>query len=315
VAGEDGPASVRGIRVAGAGAGRGRPSGTLAAVGAGPTRRAAVDERFRYFLSFFGPLVVLVPFLVIGIAVVGVAAPSSSPVSPLTVLPTVAGALAAVALAAPPALAASAYVTVLGPRALRGPMARLVALSSSVPAIVIGAFAYFSFAPFLEKFFPGSPRATIGFSAIFALAMAVAPTIANVGRRLALAVPGVRIEAALALGATRRQIAQRLLLPAVGRGLVGALLIAVGRAAGEASAILLLVLAAGPTMTPISVDAARVVLAGGVALGGLAHLVAPLLVVTFVAQTAGRTLVEGTKRRLAGGLARPALPSPWGVRP
>lgn len=310
---------MRGIRVEG---GRGRLSGSLAAVRpAGPRARPAVDARFRQFLSFVGPLVVLIPFLVIGIAVVGVSAPSPSTAPAETslavraVVPTVLGALAAVVLAAPPALAASAYVTVLGPRALRGPMARLVALSSSVPAIVIGAFAYFSFAPFVEALFPGKSATTLGFSAIFALAMAVAPTIANVGRRLALAVPGGRVEAALALGATRRQIAQRLLLPAVGRGLVGALLIAVGRAAGEASAILLLVLAAGPTMTPVAVDAARVVLAGGAALGGLARLVGPLVIVTFVAQIAGRSLVEGTKRRLAGGVSRPALPSPWGVRP
>jgi phosphate transport system permease protein len=168
---------------------------------------------------------------------------------------TLVSSLLALLIAVPLGLAAAIYLAELAPGWVRSPVAFLVELVAAVPSVVYGLWGIFVLAPFLRTWVQPGLGATLGFLPLFSgphygvgmlaagiiLSIMVVPFITAVSREVLLAVPGTQREAALGLGATRWE-ATRIAVLRYGRsGLIGAVLLGLGRALGETMAVTMVI--------------------------------------------------------------------------
>lgn len=112
-----------------------------------------------------------------------------------------------------------------------------VSLLAGIPSVVFGFFGLVVIVPMVRQLFGGS-----GFSLIAAcilLGMMILPTIITVSESALNAVPPNYYEGALALGATHERAVFRVVLPAARSGVMAAVILGVGRAVGEAMAVMM----------------------------------------------------------------------------
>jgi phosphate transport system permease protein len=168
---------------------------------------------------------------------------------------TLVSSLLALLLAVPLGIGAAIYLAEIAPAWLRSPVAFLVELVAAVPSVVYGLWGIFVLAPLLRTWVEPALGSTLGFLPLFqgppygvgmlaagiVLAIMVVPFITAVSREVLLAVPRIQREAALALGATRWE-ATRIAVLRYGRsGLIGAVLLGLGRALGETMAVTMVI--------------------------------------------------------------------------
>ncbi len=153
------------------------------------------------------------------------------------VLPLVYGTLMAtliaIAVALPVGLLTAIYLSEYAPQALRRWLKPALEILAGVPTVVYGYFALTFITPFFrESVLPG-----IGsFNALAAgliMGVMIIPTVASVSEDAIYAVPRSLREGAYALGATRRETATRVVVPAALSGIVAAVILGVSRAIGE----------------------------------------------------------------------------------
>ena len=168
---------------------------------------------------------------------------------------TLVSSLLALLIAVPLGLGAAIYLAELAPRWMRSPMAFLVELVAAVPSVVYGLWGIFVLAPLLRTWVQPALGKTLGFLPLFQgppygvgmlaagiiLAIMVVPFITAVGREVLLAVPNTQREAALALGATRWETTRIAVLRYGRSGLIGAILLGLGRALGETMAVTMVI--------------------------------------------------------------------------
>jgi phosphate transport system permease protein len=168
---------------------------------------------------------------------------------------TVESSLLALIIAVPLSLLTAIFLAELAPRWLSVPLTFLVELLAAIPSVVLGLWGVFVLSPFLrdtvEKSLVGAlgfipifsgPAFGIGlFSASVVLAIMIVPTIVSVSREVIVAVPGAQREAMLALGATRWETTRRAVLPYARSGIVGAVILGLGRALGETMAVTMVI--------------------------------------------------------------------------
>jgi len=168
---------------------------------------------------------------------------------------TVASSLLALLLAVPISLGVAIYLAEWAPAWLRGPLGFLVELLAAVPSVIYGLWGIFALAPFLREVVEPALSRTLGFLPLFQgphqgfgllaggiiLAIMIIPTIASVSREVMRAVPHVLREGALALGATRWETVRTAVLPTAKSGLVGAVILGLGRALGETMAVTMVI--------------------------------------------------------------------------
>jgi phosphate transport system permease protein len=144
------------------------------------------------------------------------------------------------------------FLSELAPRGVRGVVGTLVELLAAIPSVVIGLWGIFVLGPFLQDhvgpflhstlgflpLFRGTPHLTGYLPAVVVLIIMILPITASVARELFLSVPRDLEEAALALGATRWEMIRGVVLPHTRGGLVAAVMLGLGRAVGEAIAVL-----------------------------------------------------------------------------
>jgi phosphate transport system permease protein len=161
----------------------------------------------------------------------------------------------ALLIAVPLGLGAAIYLAELAPRWMRPPMAFLVELVAAVPSVVYGLWGIFVLAPLLRTSVQPALGKTLGFLPLFqgppygvgmlaagiVLAIMVVPFITAVSREVLLAVPNTQREAALALGATRWETTRIAVLRYGRSGLIGAILLGLGRALGETMAVTMVI--------------------------------------------------------------------------
>jgi phosphate transport system permease protein len=129
-----------------------------------------------------------------------------------------------------------------------------VELLAAIPSVIYGLWGLFVIIPITTPmgnwlnahlgWFPlfGTPSSGPGFfPASFVLAIMILPTIAALSRTALKATPGATKEGALALGATRWEVIRQISLPMASTGIVGAAVLALGRAMGETMALAMLV--------------------------------------------------------------------------
>ena len=157
----------------------------------------------------------------------------------------------ALAIAVPLALGVAIFLTELCPARLRAPISFLTELLAAIPSVVYGLWAIFVLVPliqdpvgpFLVKYlgwtglFSG-PNFGVGMlTASIILAIMILPIISSLTRDIMLAVPNHQREAVLALGATRWEMIRTGVLRNARIGIVGAVILGLGRALGETMAV------------------------------------------------------------------------------
>jgi phosphate transport system permease protein len=170
---------------------------------------------------------------------------------------TIISALIALVIATPLALGVAIFLSEFAPSWLRQPVAFLVDLLAAIPSVVYGLWGIFVLQPVLrDRVMPllaGLP--VIGKSALFEgpaygpsmlgagliLAIMVLPFISAVSREVLLAVPRSQREAALALGATKWEMIADAVVPYARSGIIGGIILGLGRALGETMAVTMLI--------------------------------------------------------------------------
>ena len=163
--------------------------------------------------------------------------------------------LVALIIAVPLALGCAVFLTEFAPRWLRTPVATLIELLAAVPSVIYGLWGIFVLIPLLRDHFWPVARHVLGklpiFSGVFygpsvlaagvILAVMVLPYITAVSREVLLAVPPSQREAGLALGATRWETVTTVILPYGRAGIIGAVILGLGRALGETMAVTMVI--------------------------------------------------------------------------
>ncbi len=157
----------------------------------------------------------------------------------------------ALLFAAPISIAISIFLTELAPSRLRRPVATLVDMLAAIPTVILGLWGILVLGPFMHDTIEPALQSAFGFLPIFSgdpsafgyltaaviLTIMVTPIITSVTREVFETVPGDLKEGAYALGATRWEMVREVVLPYSRAGIVGASILGLGRAIGEAIAV------------------------------------------------------------------------------
>jgi phosphate transport system permease protein len=168
---------------------------------------------------------------------------------------TLLSSLLALLIAVPLSLGVAIFLTEFAPRAVRQPIAFVIELLAAIPSVVYGLWGIFVLIPILKRTVFPFLRDTLGFLPFFQgpiygpsmlaasiiLAIMIMPFIMSVAREVLLAVPGSQREAALALGATRWEAVMSAIVPYARSGIIGAIILGLGRALGETMAVTMLI--------------------------------------------------------------------------
>jgi len=167
---------------------------------------------------------------------------------------TLASSLLALLIATPLGLGISLFLTELAPMKLREPVAFVVEILAAIPSVVYGLWGMFVLAPLMRVYVDPVGMKLIGppffappstglslFTAGIILAIMILPTITALSREVFEAVPNVYRESALALGATRWEAIQMAVLKASKAGVVGGVMLGLGRALGETMAVTMVI--------------------------------------------------------------------------
>jgi phosphate transport system permease protein len=144
----------------------------------------------------------------------------------------------AMVLAVPFGLGAAVFVSEFCPGKVKESLKIIIELLAAIPSVVWGFVGLSVMSPIIINTFH-VPIGVNMFNGAILLALMSVPIMVSIGEDALKAVPDSYREAALALGATKWQIVYRVLLPAGKNGLLAAVLLGVGRAAGETMAVLM----------------------------------------------------------------------------
>jgi phosphate transport system permease protein len=234
-------------------------------------------------------------------------------------------AIIALILAVPVSVGIALLLTEVVPYRWSRPVVYVVDLLAVVPSVVWGLWGILVFAPWLNHiyasiasgvngvpvlgFFFGTPTSGASFmTAGIILAFMIAPIVTSLSREVIATVPAIDKEGAYALGATRWEMITGAVLPHSQGGIVGAVLLGLGRAMGETIAVAL-VIGSSPTITSRlfapgynmpAVIANQFGEATGVFRAGLMGIGVLLFVFTIIINVLARGIVERNARRKRG---------------
>ena len=237
---------------------------------------------------------------------------------------TVVTSLIAMAVAIPLSFGISIFLTELCPSWLKRPVGTAVELLAAVPSIIFGIWGMFVFAPILQrtvqpwlidhmgpipgigKLFQGPPFGIGVLTASLVLAIMVLPFIASVMRDVFETVPDVLRESAYGLGATTWEVIWQVVLPYSRTGVVGGIMLGLGRALGETMAVTFVIgnahrvstslLAPGTTISA-SIANEFTEAVGDLYTSSLIALGVLLFLITFVVISAARLMLRRLDRK------------------
>jgi len=173
----------------------------------------------------------------------------------IAIVGTLASAGIALVMAVPLAFGIALFLTETCPVWLRRPMGTAIELLAAVPSIIYGMFGLFIFAPLFADYFQmpiqklmagmpmigflfGGPTNGMGILAAgIVLAFMVLPFVAAVMRDVFEIVPPILRESAYGLGCTTWEVVHHIVLPYTQKGVVGGIMLGLGRALGETMAV------------------------------------------------------------------------------
>jgi phosphate transport system permease protein len=173
----------------------------------------------------------------------------------IAIFGTLASAGIALVIAVPLSFGVALFLTETCPVALRRPLGTAIELLAAVPSIIYGMFGLFLFAPLFAEYGQPALQSTLGhmpligplfggamngigvLAAGLILAFMILPFIASVMRDVFAIVPPVLRESAYGLGCTTWEVVRRIVLPYTQKGVVGGIMLGLGRALGETMAV------------------------------------------------------------------------------
>lgn len=168
---------------------------------------------------------------------------------------TLVSSIVALVLAVPLALGVATFITEMSPKWLKGPLAFTTELLAAIPSVIYGLWAIFVLVPLLRQYiepflaryfgwtglFEGTPYGIGMLAAGIILAIMVVPIISSITREVMTAVPQQQREAVLALGATRWEMIRTGVLRNARAGILGGIILGLGRALGETMAVTMVI--------------------------------------------------------------------------
>jgi phosphate transport system permease protein len=168
---------------------------------------------------------------------------------------TVVSSILSLIIAVPLAVGVAIFLTEMCPAWLRGFLAFFTELLAAIPSVVYGLWGIFVLIPLLRQYVNPFLIKTMGWSGIFAgpnywigmlaagviLSIMILPIISSLTREVMSAVPHAQREAVLALGATRWEMIRMGVLRNARIGIVGAVILGLGRALGETMAVTMVI--------------------------------------------------------------------------
>jgi phosphate transport system permease protein len=173
----------------------------------------------------------------------------------IAIFGTVATATIAIVIALPLSFGIAVFLTETCPMRLRRPLGTAIELLAAVPSIIYGMFGLFVFAPLFAEYVQPALASTLGqipvigilFTGAFngigilaaglILAMMILPFIASVMRDVFEIVPPILKESAYGIGCTTWEVVTKIVLPYTKTGVVGGVMLGLGRALGETMAV------------------------------------------------------------------------------
>jgi phosphate transport system permease protein len=238
---------------------------------------------------------------------------------------TIVSSTIALVIATPLALGSAIFLSEFAPGWLKTPVAFLVDLLAAIPSVVYGLWGIFVLIPALRLYVMPFLRDTLNLGVIplfqgptygqsmlaggLILAVMVLPYIAAVSREVLMAVPRSQREAALALGATRWEVVRDAVVPYAKSGIIGGIILGLGRALGETMAVTMVIgnrheisaslFAPGYTMASLIANE-FIEATGDIHVAALMAVGFVLFVVTIIVNVIARWLVAQTARSGAG---------------
>jgi phosphate transport system permease protein len=238
---------------------------------------------------------------------------------------TIVTAFLAMAIAVPIGLLISVFLTELCPLWLRRPIGVAIELLAGIPSIIYGIWGLFVFAPFLQQtlqpflievfgyipwlslLFAGPPYGIGVLTAGLILAIMVLPFITSISREVFESVPPVLKEAAYGVGCTTWEVVRYVVLPFTRVGVIGGIMLGLGRALGETMAVTFVIgnahrisasiLAPGTTISAtIANEFTEAV--GDLYTSALIELGLILFAITFIVLAAARYMLLRIERRI-----------------
>jgi len=168
---------------------------------------------------------------------------------------TLVSSLVALVIAVPLAIGLSIFITEMCPGFLRGPLSFFTELLAAIPSVVYGLWAIFVLVPILREHINPLLMRTLGWTGLFVqpdfgfgmlaagviLSIMILPIISSLTREVMTAVPHAQREAVLALGATRWEMIRMGVLRNARIGIVGSVILGLGRALGETMAVTMVI--------------------------------------------------------------------------
>ncbi|KAA1177776.1 phosphate ABC transporter permease subunit PstC [Rhizobium tropici] len=237
------------------------------------TRKFRIQDRIFYLMTLGSAILVVLLLLAILVVLVIDALPTfetfgfsflwgtkwSAPVDIYGAVPAVVGTLVssliAMLIAIPLGIGIAIFLTELCPGSLRRPISTAIELLAGVPSIIYGIVGLFILVPLMQTYILPFLIMTVGqvpligllfqppapgvglLTASLVLAVMILPFITAISRDVFSTVPPMLRESAYGMGMTTWEVARHILIPYTRRGLVGGIMLGLGRALGETMAV------------------------------------------------------------------------------
>jgi phosphate transport system permease protein len=168
---------------------------------------------------------------------------------------TLLSSLIALIIAVPLSIGVAVFTTEMCPKQLRGPLSFFVELLAAIPSVIYGLWAFFVLVPLLSQYVQPFLATTFGWTGLFSgpsygigmlaagtiLAIMIIPIVSSIAREVLQVVPQNQREGVLALGATRWEMIRVGVLRNARAGIVGGVILGLGRALGETMAVTMVI--------------------------------------------------------------------------
>jgi phosphate transport system permease protein len=240
---------------------------------------------------------------------------------------TAVSSIGALLIATPLSIVIALFLTELSPRGARTPIGMLVELLAGIPSVILGLWGILVLGPVLRDtvepvlhswlgWIPvigniwGTDYSIVGlFPAILILTIMIVPIVSSLTREVFATVPAAAKEGALALGATRWEMIKSTVLPYSRSGIIGAVILGLGRAVGEAIAVTQVIGGSegmrANIFLPADTLASRIAsqfegATSALQISSIAYLGVILLVLSLIFNGVARLLVRNTATRSGG---------------
>ena len=206
----------------------------------------------------------------------------------IPIVGTILSTLIAMAFAVPIAMGIAIFLSEIAPPFIAKPVGIAIELLAAIPSIIYGMWGLFYFGPFIAKIVGGSSVNLL--VAGLVLGIMIIPFMASLTRDSMKTTPNVLKESAYAMGATKFEVIKDVIFPYAKQGIIGSMILALGRALGETMAVAFVIggvfnfphKLTDPTVSIPVVLANNFAESSGLSLAALFYLALILFVISFI---------------------------------